>query len=152
MARTLGEAPGDRRVVSRKLSLRNDLLENRPRRIAFVESHHQPLAEVGNRRAQLEADAARAPDGDAPRQLESRDARVRVTIERTGMVAPGNETHPRYVVILTSRLHRPERVRDDVTVDADYIVAEFAKRISGSNGLPDCAARAAADGIERGLL
>ncbi len=44
------------------------------------------------------------------------------------------------------------RYRDDVPVEAEYIVVEMAQRILGANWLPEFVARATAGGIERVLL
>jgi FAD/FMN-containing dehydrogenase/Fe-S oxidoreductase len=45
-----------------------------------------------------------------------------------------------------------QRFRDDVSLEAEYIVVEMARRILGENWLPDFVARANAGGIERVLL
>ncbi len=45
-----------------------------------------------------------------------------------------------------------QRFRDDVALEAEYIVVELARRILGENWLPDFVARANAGGIERVLL
>jgi Fe-S oxidoreductase len=45
-----------------------------------------------------------------------------------------------------------QRFRDDVTIEAEYIVVEMARRILGENWLPEFVARANAGGVERVLL
>ncbi|HEU0203474.1 MAG TPA: DUF3400 domain-containing protein, partial [Burkholderiaceae bacterium] len=45
-----------------------------------------------------------------------------------------------------------QRYRDDVDVDADYVVVEIAKHILGENWLPEYVARANSGGIERVLV